>query len=109
MAMRARSRKAPSASDAVTIGSTPFRIVSRDERRRRCLQLAALAEDFDAAFGLFEPRVAEPGQLHTALVQRERLFEGQIAFFELLDDRFELGDRGFEILDRRVWHLWLLS
>src|SRR3981081_897958 len=37
------------------------------------------------------------------------MFEGQIAFFELLDDRVELGDRGFEILDRRVWHLWLLS
>src|ERR1700730_6409889 len=97
MAIRARSRKAPSASDAVTIGSAPFRIVSRDERRRRFFQLAALGEDFDAAFGLFEPRVAEPGQLNTAFVQRERLFEGQIAFFELLDDRLELRDRGFEV------------
>ena len=28
----------------------------------------------------------------------------QVAFLELLDDRFELGDRGFEILDRGVGH-----
>src|SRR5713226_1974811 len=105
MAMRARSRKAPSASDAATIGSAPLRLISRDQRRRRFFQLAALGEDFDPAFSLFEPRVTEAGQLNTALVQRERLLEGQIALFELLDDRFELRDRGFEVLDRRIGHL----
>src|SRR5260370_965199 len=74
-------------------------------RRRRFFQLDALGEDFDPAFSLFEPRVTEAGQLNTALVQRERLLEGQIALFELLDDRFELRDRGFEVLDRRIGHL----
>ena len=63
------------------------------ERGRRRLQLAALVEDLDAALGLLEPRVAEPRQLHAALVERERLLEREVAFFELLDDRLELGDR----------------
>ena len=70
------------------------------ERRRRRLQLAALVEDLDAALGLFEPRVAEARELDAALVERERLLERQVAFLELLDDRFELGDRGFEVFDR---------
>ena len=37
--------------------------------------------------------------------ERERLLERQVAFLELLDDRFELGDRGFEVLDGGVGHV----
>ena len=36
--------------------------------------------------------------------KRERLLERQVAFLELLHDRFELGDRAFEVLDRGVGH-----
>ena len=73
-------------------------------RRRRAtagagLELAALVQDLDAALGLLEPRVAEAGQLHAALVQLQRRLERQVAFFELLHDRLELGDRRFEVLD----------
>ena len=64
------------------------------------LSCAALVEDLDAPLGLLEPGVAEAGQLHAALVELQRRFERQVAFFELLDDRLELGDRGFEVLDR---------
>ena len=75
---------------------------SSAQRRRRRLQLAAVGQNLDAPLGLLEPRVAEPRQLDAALVERQRLLERQVAFFELLDDRLELGDRGFEVLDGRV-------
>src|SRR6266851_5627057 len=81
-----------------------IRIVGGQRRRRR-LELAAVAQDLDAAFRLFEPCVTEPGELHAALVERQRLLERQVALFKLLDDRLELGDRGFEVLDGGVRHL----
>src|SRR5262249_46317800 len=59
---------------------------------------------FDPLLGRFEARVAEPRELDAALVQRERLLEGEVALLELLDDRLELGDRRLEILDGRVGH-----
>src|SRR5881296_3317005 len=100
-----RARFRNSASDsAVTTPSTAFGILG-GKRARRGLQLAALVQNLDAALRLFEPRVTEPRELHAALVQRQRLFEREVAFLELLDDRFELGDRGFEVFDRRVSHL----
>ena len=86
---RARSRNARAAGR----GTSPRSGSSAGERGRRRLQLAALGEDLDAPLGLLEPRVTEARQLHAALVQRQRLLERQVAFFELLDDRLELGDR----------------
>src|SRR5687768_4237611 len=65
-------------------------------------QVAALVENFDALLGLLEPRMAETRELHATLVQLERLLEREVPFLELLDNRFELGDRGFEILNCRV-------
>src|SRR4029079_1506952 len=65
------------------------------ERRGSGLELAAISEDLDAPLGLLEPGVAEAGELHAALVQRKRLLERQVAFFELFDDAFELRDRPF--------------
>ena len=101
----ARVCRETSASDSASHGVNRARASSDRERRRRRLQLAALVEDLDAALGLLEPRVAEARQLHAALVQRQRLLERQVAFLELLDDRFELGDRGFEVLDGGVGHV----
>src|SRR5439155_8261608 len=85
--------------------SVAFRLVTGGQRRRRRLEVAALAQDLDAAFGFLEAGVAETGKLYAALVQQQRLFERQVAFFELLDDRFEFGDGGFEVLYRSVGHL----
>src|SRR6266849_10711864 len=94
---RARFKNSASGS-AVTTPSTAFGILGGKRGRRR-LQLAALVQDLDAALRLFEPGVTEPRELHATLVQRQRLLEREIAFLEFLHDRFELGDRGFEILD----------
>jgi len=54
--------------------------------------------------GFFKPLVAEARQVDAALVKRERLLEGQVAFLELLDDRLEFDDSGLEILDGGVRH-----
>ena len=53
----------------------------------------------------FEAGVAEARELHAALVERQRLLERQVALFELLDDRFQLGDRRFEVLDGGFGHV----
>src|SRR3954465_10646363 len=74
------------------------------EGRARRLELAPLVEDFDALLRILETRVAEPRELHPALVELQRLFEGQLAILELLDDRFELRDRRFKILDSGSHH-----
>src|SRR4030095_4739350 len=39
-----------------------------------------------------------------AFVERQRLFKRQVAFLELFDDRLELGNRGFEVLNRSIGH-----
>ena len=52
--------------------------------------------------------VAEARELDAALVQLQRCFERQVAFLELLDDGFELGDRRLEVLDRGI-HQELLT
>src|SRR5688572_8168809 len=78
-----------------------FRALVQD-RPCRVLELAALVEDFDAPLGLLEPRVAEPRELHAAFEQLQRLLERDVAVLELLDDRVELRQRGFEILDRWI-------
>src|SRR4051812_9780616 len=98
---RVRSRNADSGS--VVTRSAAVAIVG-PERRGRRLELAALVQDLDAPFGLLEARVAEARELHAALVELQRLLERQVALFQLLDDAFELGDRGLEVLDRRVSH-----
>ena len=72
----------------------------RGQRRRRRFELAPLVEDLDAPLGFFEAGVAEARELHAPLVELQRGFERQVALFELLDDGLELGDGGFEILDR---------
>src|SRR4051794_26469550 len=97
---RTRAPARNSARRSVT-ASTAFGIVG-GERSGRRLQLAALVEDLDPALGLLELRVAEARELHAALVQRERLLEGEVAFLELLDDRVELGERRFEVFDGGV-------
>src|SRR5882762_7685944 len=91
------------------ISRTVSAVVVGGKRSGRRLQLAALVENLDAALGLFEPRVTEARELHAALVQRQRLLERQVALFELLDYRFELGDGAFEVFDRRVGHVAALN
>jgi hypothetical protein len=81
--------------EEVTTGSA-IRVVAGQAGRRRP-QFAAFAEQFDAAFGVLETRVAKLRQRHAALVQRERLLQREIAVFELFHDRLELGDGRFEI------------
>mgnify|MGYP003694185165 CR=1 FL=1 len=49
--------------------------------------------------------MAEPRELDAAFVERERLFEREVAFLELLDDGFELGDGRFEVFDGGVGHV----
>ena len=98
---RGRVREMPSRR-LVSTRSAGLRRRRRPSDGRRRLQLAALVEDLDAALGFLEPRMAEPRQLDAALVERERLLERQVAFLELLDDRLELGDRGFEVLNGGV-------
>src|SRR5882672_8832015 len=99
---RARAWVRNSASGSVTT-STALGILGGKRRRRR-LQFAALVEDLDAALRLLELRVAEARELDTALVERERLLEREVAFLELLDDGFELGDRRFEVFDGGFRH-----
>src|SRR5262249_39603110 len=70
----------------------------------RGLQFAALVEQLDPPLRLFEPCVAEAGELDAALVERQRLLEGEVAVLELLHDRFELGDGGLEVFNGRVGH-----
>src|SRR5436190_21907164 len=53
--------------------------------------------------------MAETRELHAALVQGERLLERQVTFFELFDDRLQLGDRRFEVLDGGFGHVGTLS
>jgi hypothetical protein len=43
-------------------------------------------------------------QLHAPFVELERLLEREIAFLERLDERIELRDSGFKVLDRWVHH-----
>ena len=67
----------------------------------------ALVQDLDPALGVFEPAVAEPGEVHAAFVELQRRLERQVALLELLDDRLELGDRRLEVLNGRRFHcLW---
>src|SRR6516225_7599736 len=75
------------------------------QSRRRRLDFAAFVEDFDSPLGILEPRMAEPRQLHAAFVERERLFEREVALLELLHNRFELRDGRLEIFDRWLRHL----
>src|SRR5437016_14220984 len=76
-----------------------FWLVARQACRSRP-QLAALAEQLNLAFGVFELGVAEFRELDASRVELERFLERQVAaFFQFLDDRLELGDRCFEILD----------
>ena len=48
--------------------------------------------------------MAEARKLHATLVQGQLLVERQVAFLDLLYDRFELGDCRLEIFDGRVGH-----
>src|SRR5207248_11039243 len=75
------------------------------KRRWRRPDVAAFAQDLDAAFSLFKARVTKAGQVNAALVQRERLLERQVALLELLDDRVELRDRGLEIFNGSIGHV----
>src|SRR5262249_40930243 len=83
--------------------STALCVIGGEGCRRR-LQLTALVENFDAALGLLELRMAEPRELDTPLVEGQRLLERQVTLLELLDDGLELGDGGFKVFDGRVGH-----
>ena len=83
-------------------GDHRSRLGSAGKRGGRRLQLATVGQDLDAALGVLEPGVTEARELHAALVQRQRLLEREVAFLELLDDRLELGDRAFEVLDGSI-------
>ena len=72
------------------------------ERGRSRLEVAAIVEDVDAALRRLESPVAVAREGDAALVQLERGLERQIAVLDLLDDAFELGDGGLEILDRGI-------
>src|SRR5262245_60565913 len=89
--------------DAADTGLSAFR-VGGSQRTRRRPELAALGQNLDPSCSFFEACVTEAGELHAAFVERERLLERLIAFLEFLDDGFQLGDRGFEVLDGSVGH-----
>ena len=89
-------------SDDALTGAVALVVGLEAKRRRRRPHFATLVEDLDAALGLLELRVAEARELHAALEERERLLEREVALFERLDDRLELGDGGFEVLDCRI-------
>jgi hypothetical protein len=56
------------------------------------------AEHLDALLDVGEERLAALGELHAALVEGDRLFEGEGATLELGGDRLELGEEGLEAL-----------
>src|SRR5688572_13749378 len=101
---RARSRPLFGAPRDTTRTSRSVFVVREIQRRRRGPELAAFIHDLDPPLGLFETRVAEARQLHAALVELERFLECEVAFLQLLDDGFELGDGGLEILDGWISH-----
>src|SRR5438874_1613747 len=89
---RTRTRSRNAASGSVATRSAAVAVVGAERGGRR-LQLAAFVENFDAALGFLQLRVAEARELHAALVELQRLLEREVALFELLDDGFELRDR----------------
>src|SRR6476620_3440256 len=52
------------------------------QRGRRRLDVAAFGQNFYAPLRLFEPRMAEAGELDAALEQLERLFQRQVPILE---------------------------
>jgi exonuclease VII small subunit len=66
---------------------------------RGVAKLAPLEELLDAAFCGFQLTVAVPRKCHTALEERERSVEREVASLELSDDALEFGDGGFKVLD----------
>src|SRR5436190_21280301 len=69
------------------------------DRGGRGLEVAALGQDLDPTFRVLEAGVTKTRKIDAAFVQRKRLLERQVTFLELLHDRVELGERGFEVLD----------
>ena len=47
--------------------------------------------------GLLECALARTGELHAALEVAQRVVQRQVALLELVDDRFQLGKRAFEV------------
>ena len=70
------------------------------ERRRGRADVAALGEDLDAALGVLEPRVAERATARRRARTGQRLLEREVAVARALHNRLELGDGGFEIVER---------
>src|ERR1043165_2990703 len=67
------------------------------ERNGTQLPRIVLQKDLHTPFGLFQPRVAESGQLDALLKQLQCRIQRQISRFELLYDFFQPLQRGFEI------------
>src|SRR5579871_1643179 len=58
---------------------------------------AGISRDFvDPSLGLAQQFLAAPLQGFAALIDRNRLFQRDLAFLKSLDDRFELFDRSLE-------------
>src|SRR4051812_21987640 len=86
---------------------SPLILVTGGERRACRLEFAPLVEDFNPLFRIFQARVAEPRELHAALVEFQRFLKRQLAILELLDDRLEFRDCCFKVLDSGS-HNWPL-
>ena len=76
---------------------SPFRLFG-SERGGRRLQFSTVGQDFDPAFGVLQPGVAEARELDTAFAAPATA-RAAVPLLELLHDRLELGDRALEILD----------
>jgi len=63
--------------------------------------VALLDEHLDLSFGGFQLSFAGGGEAYSLFEELERVIEGKVAFFELIDDGFELFERLF-----KGWH-WL--
>jgi len=65
---------------------------------RNCLELPVLLEkEFHLPLGLFQFLAARRGKLHSLFEQGQRLFQGRIAFLQLLHDPFEALEALFEL------------
>jgi hypothetical protein len=80
----------------------PGGVVVEAERGGRRPHLAPVVENLDAPLCRLEPRMTEARELDAALEELERLLEREVSLLERLDDRLELGQRGFEIFDRGI-------
>jgi hypothetical protein len=71
--------------------------VAVERGRGKLVGAASSQQDLDFLLRLLERALARTRELHAALEVAQRVVQGQVALFELVDDRFQLGERAFEV------------